>query len=113
MILRAGNAVWSCMQSFRRKVIGPVVLLHVLPVSLLAASEADPARIPTAAVYEFARLRQHEGQPWWYLLVGLGSAAIVAFAWLMIRRDTVQQRRAIRYLLIFLRLTAIAGLVFF
>jgi hypothetical protein len=113
VILSAGNALWSCMQSFRRKVIGSVVLLHVLPASLLAASEAAPAHGPTAAVYEFARLRQHEGQPWWYLLIGLGSAAIGAFAWLMIRRDTVQQRKAIRYLLLFLRLTAIAGLVFF
>lgn len=69
--------------------------------------------MPTDAVYQFSRLQQHEGQPWWYLLVGLGLAALVAFAWVMIRRDTVQLRPPIRYLLLLLRVTAVAGLVFF
>ncbi len=70
------------------------------------------AETTTRTTYELGRLQGYS-QRWHYLLLALACAAIVAWVGWMVRRDTVELRRGVGWLLLVLRVSALVGLLAF
>jgi len=70
------------------------------------------AETTTRTTYEWSRLQTY-GERWHYLVLAAVCAAVLAFAIAMVRRDTVELRRGVAWLLLALRVVALAGLVVF
>jgi hypothetical protein len=66
----------------------------------------------TRTTYELARFQTYT-ERWQYLMLGLVCAGIAALAVWMIRRDTIELRPPIAWLLAALRVTALVGLLVF
>ena len=84
------------------------------PASIIAqGASSSIGDVADRATYELARLRAYDDERWFYLaLVGM-SVGVLAFVWIMYRRDGVELRPSIRALLLVLRLAAFAGLLLF
>jgi hypothetical protein len=63
--------------------------------------------------YHFARLQPYEQQPWLYLVLGAAIVAVLAYVVLMYRRDAVELKRPIAWLLLALRIGAFAAALFY
>ncbi len=77
----------------------------MVPLALLAETTSR-------TTYELERL-QSLSERWQYLVVALAALAIVALAGWMVRRDTVELRRGVAWLLLVLRLGTLAVLLVF
>lgn len=63
--------------------------------------------------YHFARLQPYEQQPWLYLVLGAAIVSVLAYVVVMYRRDAVELKRPIAWLLLALRIGAFAAALFY
>ncbi len=81
------------------------------PLSLLTPTRLL-ADTTSRTTYELGRL-QAFGERWQYLVLGVAALAIVALAAWMVRRDTLELRRGVAWLLLVLRVGTLAALLVF
>jgi hypothetical protein len=84
-------------------------------VSAASAVAAPRPEEPPAGqtVYELGRLDQLRDQPWQVVVLVAGVSAALAYAWGMIRRDTLELPAAVRGLLVVLRTGVLAALLLY
>src|SRR5262245_1682117 len=101
------------------------MILGFLQLLLFAQAAAQPAApvAPTTpsvtqssterVVYEISRLRSFDDERLPAALIAAAVIALVAVVWYLYRRDTVELPRLPRFIVVLLRLVALAGLLVF
>ncbi len=81
-------------------------------MNFIAAQAVDTSGTLTRTYFELSRLQSMT--QWWHWMALLGAVgAIAVYVSLLYRRDTAELPRGTRWLLVLLRLTALAGILIF